>query len=59
MRPSAACRDQLVAHATRERKVGDPVAVQMPELAPAEKELDTAGTDADRPRPPATIPRWS
>jgi hypothetical protein len=42
MRPGPAGRDQLIADATRERKVSDPVAMQMPELAPAEAKLDSA-----------------
>jgi hypothetical protein len=40
VRASAAVRDQLVPNPTREREVGDPVAVDMPELAPAQTELD-------------------
>jgi hypothetical protein len=46
--------DQLVSHASGERKVGDPVAVQMADLPPAHPELDAAEpmeTDLDvRPR---------
>ena len=42
MRSGAAGRDQLVAHPARERQVGDPVTVQMPELAAADAELDAA-----------------
>jgi hypothetical protein len=42
MRSGATSRDQLVTHAAWERKVGDPVAVQMPELAAPEAKLDTA-----------------
>jgi hypothetical protein len=34
--------DQLVAHATREGQIGDPVAVKVAELAAAEAELDAA-----------------
>ena len=34
--------DQLVPNATRERKVGDPVAVEVAQLAPADPELDAA-----------------
>ena len=54
MGPGSARRDQLVAHAAEKRKVGDPVAVQMPELAPTETKLDppeTVRPDLDlRPR---------
>jgi hypothetical protein len=42
MRASATFGDQLVSDAPRERQVGDAVAVEMPELAPAEPELDPA-----------------
>lgn len=34
--------DELVAHAAREGQVCEPVAVEVPELAPAETELDPA-----------------
>lgn len=42
MRSCPAVRDQLVAHAARKRQIGDPVAVQMTQLAPPEPELDAA-----------------
>ena len=42
MRPRAAGADQLVAHAPREGQVGDPVTVQMAELAAPDLELDAA-----------------
>jgi hypothetical protein len=42
MRLRSARSDQPVADAARERQVGDPVAMQMAELTPAEKELDAA-----------------
>ena len=42
VRAGAALGDQLVADPARERKVGDPVAMEMPELAPANAELDAA-----------------
>ena len=47
MRPRAAGRDQLIAHPAREREIGDPVTVQMPELAAAHAKLDAA--EAMRP----------
>ncbi len=57
MRSRAAIGDQFVAHAARERKVGDPVAVQVPELASAEAELDA--TEAMRPGGDAwPAPAW-
>lgn len=42
MRPGATLGDQLVAYATRERQVGDAVAVKMTELPSADAELDPA-----------------
>ncbi len=42
VRAGAAFGDQLIAHAPRERKVGDPVAVKVAELAPAQAELDAS-----------------
>lgn len=42
MWPRSALGDQLIAHATRERQIGDPVAVQVTELAAADAELDAA-----------------
>lgn len=42
VRPRAALGDQFVADPPRERKVSDPVAVKMTELAPADPELDAA-----------------
>ena len=41
VRPRLAGRDQLVAHAARERQVRDAVAVQVAELAAADAKLDT------------------
>ncbi len=43
----AAYRDQLVTNPARKRKVGYPIAVQMPELPPAKTKLDA--TEAMRP----------
>lgn len=42
MWPRSTSRDQLVAHAPRERKVGDPVAMKMSKLAPPNPELNAA-----------------
>lgn len=42
MRSLAAAGDQFVAHAVGERKIGDSVAVEVPELASAEAKLDAA-----------------
>jgi hypothetical protein len=38
--PSAPRRDQLVTQAAREWKVGDPIAVEMAELATAKPKFD-------------------
>ena len=55
VRPGAALGDQLVTHAAGKRQVGDAVAVEMAELAPAQTELDTPETVRrglhSRPRP--------
>ena len=40
MHPGAAGGDQLVAALAPERQVGDPVAMEVAELPPAEMELD-------------------
>ena len=54
MRSRAAGGDQLVADPPWKRKVSDPIAVQVPELAPSDRELHAAKamlSDADaRPR---------
>ena len=42
MRSGPAGRDELVAHPAGERQIGDPVTVQMPELAAPDAKLDTA-----------------
>ena len=42
MGPSAPRCDQLVTDAAREWKVGNPIAVEMAELATAESKLDPA-----------------
>ena len=56
MRSRATGRDQLVADSAREREVGDPVAVQVPELAAADAKLDAAEPVRSQldvgPRPP-------
>ena len=40
MGPGTALGDQLVPDAPRERQVGDPIAVDVAELAPADSEFD-------------------
>jgi hypothetical protein len=42
MGPGTALGDQLVPDAPRERQVGDPIAVDVAELAPADSEFDPA-----------------
>ena len=42
VRSRLACGDQLIAHAAWEGNVSDPVAVQVPELAAPETELNSA-----------------
>jgi len=42
MRFRLALRDQPFTNSDGERKVGEPAAVQVPELAPADAEFDTA-----------------
>jgi hypothetical protein len=44
MRDRPAGSDQIIAYPSRERQVGDPVAMEMTELAPTPPELDTTET---------------
>ena len=42
MRAGASCRDELLTHLYREWQIRKPIAMQMPELASADAELDAA-----------------
>ena len=58
VRVRAAGLDEHVAHRALERQVGEPVAVQVAELALAEPELDAAeAVRVRRSRPPSSRPR--